>query len=118
MPSQDRCCPRRGCALDTHRPWCYKPSLIDAGWSSPVARWAHNPKVAGSNPAPATKQNQGLTGDRKSLSFSLPAPPFASGCRSRLVHEVGLVGDNPRGKGGGEAQGRVCPRQWVAGEEE
>ena len=26
----------------------------DAGWSSLVARWAHNPKVAGSNPAPAT----------------------------------------------------------------
>ena len=25
-----------------------------AGWSSSVARWAHNPKVAGSNPAPAT----------------------------------------------------------------
>ena len=28
---------------------------LGAGWSSPVARWAHNPKVAGSNPAPATK---------------------------------------------------------------
>ncbi len=28
---------------------------IVAGWSSPVARRAHNPKVAGSNPAPATK---------------------------------------------------------------
>ncbi len=27
---------------------------IVAGWSSSVARWAHNPKVAGSNPAPAT----------------------------------------------------------------
>ena len=27
--------------------------LIDAGWSSPVARRAHNPKAAGSNPAPA-----------------------------------------------------------------
>jgi hypothetical protein len=27
----------------------------DAGWSSPVARRAHNPKVVGSNPAPATK---------------------------------------------------------------
>ena len=26
----------------------------DAGWSSPVARRAHNPKVVGSNPAPAT----------------------------------------------------------------
>ncbi len=25
-----------------------------AGWSSPVARWAHNPKVVGSNPTPAT----------------------------------------------------------------
>src|ERR1035438_8493990 len=29
-----------------------------AGWSSLVARWAHNPKVAGSNPAPATKWEQ------------------------------------------------------------
>ena len=27
-----------------------------AGWSSSVARRAHNPKVAGSNPAPATKE--------------------------------------------------------------
>ena len=25
-----------------------------AGWSSLVARWAHNPKVRGSNPLPAT----------------------------------------------------------------
>ena len=43
-----------------------EPSLIDpddtasynqsAGWSSPVARWAHNPKVVGSNPTPATNQ--------------------------------------------------------------
>jgi hypothetical protein len=37
-----------------------------AGWSSPVARWAHNPKVAGSNPAPAT--NNGY--DSKRLPFS------------------------------------------------
>ncbi len=28
----------------------------DAGWSSPVARQAHNLKVVGSNPAPATKK--------------------------------------------------------------
>ncbi len=27
----------------------------DAGWSSLVARRAHNPKVVGSNPAPATR---------------------------------------------------------------
>ena len=31
---------------------CYDPN---AGWSSLVARWAHNPKVGGSNPPPATK---------------------------------------------------------------
>ena len=29
----------------------------DAGWSSSVARWAHNPEVAGSNPVPATSEN-------------------------------------------------------------
>ncbi len=29
---------------------------LSAGWSSLVARRAHNPKVAGSNPAPATYQ--------------------------------------------------------------
>ena len=31
-----------------------KPQGSDAGWSSPVARQAHNLKAAGSNPAPAT----------------------------------------------------------------
>ena len=31
-----------------------------AGWSSPVARQAHNLKVVGSNPTPATKQIKGL----------------------------------------------------------
>ena len=31
-----------------------------AGWSSLVARWAHNPKVVGSNPAPATIRSRGV----------------------------------------------------------
>ena len=31
-----------------------------AGWSSLVARWAHNPKVVGSNPSPATKWSRGV----------------------------------------------------------
>ncbi len=35
-------------------------NTIIAGWSSSVARWAHNPKVAGSNPAPATKWSRGV----------------------------------------------------------
>ena len=33
-----------------------------AGWSSPVARQAHNLKVAGSNPAPATKNGPAFAG--------------------------------------------------------
>jgi hypothetical protein len=32
----------------------YNSRPVDAGWSSLVARRAHNPKVVGSNPAPAT----------------------------------------------------------------
>jgi hypothetical protein len=30
-----------------------------AGWSSLVARWAHNPKVTGSNPVPALQSVNG-----------------------------------------------------------
>jgi hypothetical protein len=34
------------------------PNAIIAGWSSLAARRAHNPKVVGSNPAPATNLEQ------------------------------------------------------------
>ena len=43
------------CAADRHG---------DAGWSSPVARQAHNLKVAGSNPAPATIVQSGFRSKR------------------------------------------------------
>src|ERR1051326_6193993 len=39
--------------FDGTLPGCYHRT---AGWSSLVARWAHNPKVGGSNPPPATKR--------------------------------------------------------------
>ncbi len=32
---------------------------LSAGWSSLAARRAHNPKVVGSNPTPATKVSKG-----------------------------------------------------------
>jgi hypothetical protein len=35
--------------------WGARRYPCPAGWSSPVARWAHNPEVTGSNPVPATK---------------------------------------------------------------
>jgi hypothetical protein len=43
-----------------------------AGWSSLVARRAHNPKVRGSNPLPATNEIKGLGVSSKPflLSFS------------------------------------------------
>ena len=45
-------------------------AFTNAGWSSSVARWAHNPEVAGSNPVPATSGN----GPRRTLRgpFSCP----------------------------------------------
>ena len=61
--------------IDPCQPSCYtKP----AGWSSPVARWAHNPKVAGSNPAPATKSFNHLQ-DLIALGKS-PLSPNKNGC--------------------------------------
>jgi hypothetical protein len=52
-------------ALSKRRVCICKPGLqmpeIDAGWSSPVARQAHNLKVTGSNPVPATNTTEGRT---------------------------------------------------------
>ena len=47
------------CAFDAPGAGCYH---LDAGWSSLVARWAHNPKVGGSNPPPATNLFSVLAG--------------------------------------------------------
>ena len=38
-------------------------TIIDAGWSSPVAREAHNLEVTGSNPVPATLRKSGRNRD-------------------------------------------------------
>ena len=44
------------------------PDPADAGWSSPVARQAHNLKVTGSNPVPATKEKRRqISGRSRSL---------------------------------------------------
>ena len=63
--------------------------LSVAGWSSPVARWAHNPKVAGSNPAPATKFPQQIS----EFTVDLRSPPtclhgfvcYSAGSSSRIA---------------------------------
>ena len=43
----------------------------DAGWSSSVARWAHNPEVVGSNPAPATSKKS-TKGSSREGPFCIP----------------------------------------------
>ena len=48
----------RGFAVAFARPCANTRTLKDAGWSSLVARQAHNLKAAGSNPAPATKRDK------------------------------------------------------------
>ncbi len=43
----------------------WRPYRFIAGWSSPVARQAHNLKVAGSNPAPATNPSPTTPAERR-----------------------------------------------------
>ena len=51
-----------------------------AGWSSLVARRAHNPKVVGSNPAPATKDTRTpIWGFRFSRELNWAIGPFFLG---------------------------------------
>ena len=63
----------------THRTRAKHTKHPDAGWSSPVARQAHNLKVAGSNPAPATRstktpgKNRGFFGVQGMVSASAEA---------------------------------------------
>ena len=53
-----------------------------AGWSSLVARRAHNPKVTGSNPVPATKESPGQDHNptRASLILGRILPDLSSIC--------------------------------------
>ncbi len=55
---------------------------VIAGWSSQVARWAHNPKVAGSNPAPATIRP---VTNPTSYKESTTLPFSASRCYSPVI---------------------------------
>src|ERR1700749_4239926 len=77
----------------------------DAGWSRPVARQAHNLKVTGSNPVPATNMSTRLS---EAKSFSCECCPRAGGdpvreaARSpavavspRQAHNLKVTGSNP-----------------------
>ena len=65
-------------------------NIFTAGWSSPVARQAHNLKVTGSNPVPATKQrppDQGSSPIRRAFSC-VPNRPRATSTKNQSVPTV------------------------------
>ncbi len=62
-----------------------------AGWSSLVARRAHNPKVVGSNPAPAT--NSFIAESKQLLAVNTVAG--WSSLVARRAHNPKVVGSNP-----------------------
>ena len=63
----------------------------DAGWSSLVARRAHNPKVVGSNPAPATKATLAQLVERNLAKVEVTSSNLV--CRSNLIAFIVLNGD-------------------------
>ena len=113
-----------------------KPEL-GAGWSSPVARQAHNLKVVGSNPTPATKSNKTpptySVGGVCRLSILRPNPASLGSelrharfnfhgdsyialhdCRTSYMRDpsvVGCSGLGARWRGGA----RPCAVTWIIG---
>src|SRR5205809_1057853 len=75
----------------------------DAGWSSLVARRAHNPKVAGSNPAPATIEQQ-VRGPGQEVR-GLAASGLATILQPKFVGVVGAPGS---------ARVDEAPHAWLA----
>ena len=65
------------------------PDAIGAGWSSPVARQAHNLKVVGSNPTPATNFSSEIM-----ILWLAAAAPLAEN-RTRVVRR-GADGPAPK----------------------
>src|SRR5712675_288513 len=78
-PRASHCGPR---LLDTPHALAARP--VSAGWSSPVARQAHNLKVIGSNPIPATRYNA-------DLSALIQKPPFGA-----AFYFPGIATESPR----------------------
>ena len=63
----------------------------DAGWRSLVAHWSHKPKVAGSNPAPATTSIRQTTTNQNGLSNANPNVVVAQLAEHPLAEqEVGV----------------------------
>ena len=70
------------------KPQTQTQHTIPAGWSSPVARQAHNLKVRGSNPLPATRSSRAsAVYERRPKPSQLRAFPCPTGVRNPPVRE-------------------------------
>ncbi len=67
----------------------------DAGWSSLVARRAHNPKVVGSNPAPATTLQLNVDLMLYSRKDERLAYAILAQLVERNLAKVEVIGSNP-----------------------
>src|SRR5690242_13586182 len=91
-------------STNSRRRFCfeYKRFDGDAGWSSPVARQAHNLKVAGSNPAPATNwKNSAVSAIRTGChrgSQKFFAPTIFLNAKMAELADIKVVLQNPDGK--------------------
>ena len=86
------------------------PPLVDAGWSSLVARRAHNPKVVGSNPAPAT-----TTGETRRLVVCVDgAQGSYEGWLRAIIRTREADGQRPLAHSA-QAAGRVAQTRWALG---
>jgi hypothetical protein len=79
----------------------------DAGWSSSVARWAHNPEVAGSNPAPATSFRRSGPFPGRERAFCV------SGTVVKRVAATALRAARQRGGGDGVTRDETAWTWWT-----
>src|SRR5690606_6727517 len=78
--------------------------LNTAGWSSLVARRAHNPEVEGSNPSPATN----LASEAAPSASEVVCRAAALGCGYRLTNGRRLAKLVKLSPGGGRSRSPVC----------
>ena len=67
----------------------------DAGWSSLVARRAHNPKVVGSNPAPATTLQLNASSCLRAVQERRLTHAILAQLVERNLAKVEVIGSNP-----------------------
>jgi hypothetical protein len=75
-----------------------------AGWSSPVARQAHNLKVTGSNPVPATRQNAARSMTWRHFFASVRRDFEVRGLAARRAARIGEIRRPLRTEGFGRWQ--------------